>query len=338
MKTKVVHWAVWIVLLGLILLGISIIALVSGTTDISFSEIIRLFQYKDLSNPHYSIIFQIRLPRILLGFAVGSALSIAGVILQGMFRNPLVEPYTLGISGGAVLGVCLIVVFRLHKLLGVIALPIAGSLGAICVVLLVYFLSMRKGMIKIQGLLLSGVMISFICSSLVMLIMAVMRAEDVHGIIFWIMGSLEQSSWFLINSVTVVSLIGLGVAYCFCRDLNAFSLGEEGAKHLGVNTETTKKILFLLASILTGMSVSVAGVIGFVGLVIPHFMRIYVGSDHRILLVASSLAGAAFLIGCDTLARIIIAPQELPVGVITGIVGGIVFIYALICKKGVNKC
>ena len=336
MKIANVKSIVWVIILILVLLGISVVSLSVGATKIPFGKILEIIKTQDQMSPYYSILFHIRLPRILLGFAVGSALSVAGVILQGMFRNPLVEPYTLGISGGAVLGVCITVVLRLHKLWGIGALPVAGSLGAILVVLLVYILSARKGMIKMHGLLLSGVMISFICSSLVMLIMAIMRAEDVHGIIFWIMGSLEQSNWVLIKSVIVMSVVGLILAYCFFKDLNAFALGEEGALHLGVDTEMTKKVLFLIASILTGMSVSVAGVIGFVGLVIPHFMRIYVGSDHRILLIASYFAGASFLILCDTLARTLISPLELPVGVITGIVGGIIFIYALLRKSKGN--
>jgi iron complex transport system permease protein len=147
------------------------------------------------------------------------------------------------------------------------------------------------------------------------------------------MGSLEEPSWLLIKFVLWVSIFGLATSYLFCFDLNAFSLGEEEALHLGVNVERTKRLLFILASILTGFSVSVAGIIGFVGLVVPHFMRMFVGSDHRILLISSFLSGAIFLVFCDTLARTIIAPMELPVGVITGILGGSLFIYALTKKE-----
>ena len=162
-----------------------------------------------------------------------------------------------------------------------------------------------------------------------MLIMAVCRAEDLHGIIFWIMGSLEEPSWFLIKLALIVSVICLVVSYFFAVDLNAMSAGEEEALHLGLNVERTKRLLFLLASLMTGLSVSVAGVIGFVGLVVPHFLRMFVGGDHRVLLVTSFLSGGIFLILCDTLARTIISPIELPVGVITGILGGIIFVYAL---------
>ena len=253
--------------------------------------------------------------------------------MQGMFRNPLVEPYTLGISGGAALGVCLNIVFHLHRIFGVLTLPMSGFLGAILVIILVYSLSRRKGILKIQGLLLTGVMISFISSSLIMLIMAVSRTEDLHGIVFWIMGSLEEPNWVLIKLAVGVSVFGLVVSYLFCLDLNALSLGEEEALHLGVNIEKTKRLLFIIASLVTGCSVSIAGIIGFVGLVVPHFVRMFIGSDHRILLISSFLCGAAFLILCDTLARTIISPLELPVGVITGILGGSLFVYALIRKQ-----
>jgi iron complex transport system permease protein len=245
----------------------------------------------------------------------------------------LVEPYTLGISGGAALGVCLNIVLGLNRTLGIFSLPLFGFLGAILIILLVYSLSIKRGTLRIQGLLLTGVMISFISSSLIMLIMAVSRVEDLHGIIFWIMGSLEEPNWFLIKLAVLVPIFGLIISYFFCLDLNAFSLGEEEALHLGVDTERTKRLLFILASLLTGCSVSIAGIIGFVGLVVPHFVRMFVGSDHRILLISSFLSGAIFLIFCDTLSRTVISPLELPVGVITGILGGSLFVYALSKKQ-----
>lgn len=332
MNKKIIRWIIWILVLGGILGGISIFSLGVGSAGIPVKSIIPLI-LEGKGTTEYSILFDIRLPRILLGFAIGGALSLAGVILQGMFRNPLVEPYTLGISGGAALGVCLNIVLRLGDKLSALSLPLSGFLGAVMVVLLVYGLSTRKGIIKVQGLLLTGVMISFISSSLIMFIMAVSRTEDLHGIVFWIMGSLEEPNWFLIKAALLVSILGLIISYLFCFDLNALSLGEEEALHLGINTERTKRLLFIIASLLTGCSVSVAGIIGFVGLVVPHFVRIFVGSDHRILLVSSFLCGAGFLIFCDTLARTLISPMELPVGVISGILGGSLFVYALSKKQ-----
>ncbi len=203
-------------------------------------------------------------------------------------------------------------------------------------IILVYFLSMKKGLLKINGILLTGVMISFIASSLIMLIMALSRTENLHGIVFWIMGSLEEPNTSLILLSSVVSLAGLGASCLFSLQLNAFAVGEEEAFHLGVNTERTKKYLFFIASVLTGVSVSVAGIIGFVGLAVPHFVRRFVGGDHRILIVCSYLAGASFLVLCDTIARGLVAPMELPVGVVTGIIGGMLFVYALNKKGGLR--
>ncbi len=332
MNRKLVRWLICILILVGILLVVGAFSLSVGSAGIPFKKIIPLI-LEGRGTTEYSILFDIRLPRIILGLAVGSALSIAGVILQGMFRNPLVEPYTLGISGGAALGVCLNIVLRLNRIGGILSIPASGFLGAIVVILAVYSLSARRGILRIQGLLLTGVMISFISSSLIMLIMAVSRAEDLHGIIFWIMGSLEEPNLVLIKVIVLISVLGLFISYLFCAELNALALGEEEALHLGINTEKTKRLLFILASLLTGCAVSVAGVIGFVGLVVPHFMRMFVGGDHRILLITSALSGGAFLILCDTLARTIIAPLELPVGVITGIVGGIIFVYFLSKKQ-----
>lgn len=331
-KKKYIRWSVSILVISLILVSISIFSLCIGSVKISIKTIISVF-FQSNKGMEYGILFNLRLPRIILGLAVGGALSIAGVLLQGMFHNPLVEPYTLGISGGAALGVCINIVYHLHQSIGPVTLPIAGFLGAIGVVILVYFLSVRKGTLKIQGLLLTGVMFSFISSSMIMFIMAISKVADLHGIIFWIMGSLDEPNMALVYGALIISILGLIVSYFFCMDLNALYLGEEEAYHLGINIENTKRYLFLLSSILTGVSISIVGIIGFVGLVVPHFIRMFIGSDHRILLITSFLSGGAFLIFCDTLARTIIAPNELPVGVITGIIGGILFIYALTKKQ-----
>jgi len=332
MNKKIIRWILWIVMLGGILLCTSVFSLCVGSANVSFKAMfVSIFNSRD--SAEYSILFNIRLPRIILGFSVGGALALSGVMLQGMFRNPLVEPYTLGISGGAALGVALNIVLRLNNTLGVVSLPVSGFFGAILVVLLVYSVSLRKEGLRIQGILLTGVMLSFISSSLIMLIMSVSSMEDLQGIVFWIMGSLEEPNWLLIQVVLWVSVSGLVISYLFCLDLNALSLGDEEAQHLGIKVESTKRLLFILSSLLTGLSVSVSGVIGFVGLVVPHFMRMFVGNDHRILLVSSFLCGAVFLILCDTLARTIIAPMELPVGVITGVLGGTIFVYTLTRKQ-----
>lgn len=317
-----------ILLLACLLAAIGLLSLFVGPAGIPPARIWDTLLH-GRGTPEYSILLEIRLPRILLGFAVGGALSLAGTILQGMFRNPLVEPYTLGIAGGASMGVCLNIIFQWYLVLGTLAFPLSGFLGAVLAIALVYGLSVRTGSLRTQGMLLTGVMISFISSSLVMLLMAVSRAEDLHGIVFWIMGSLDESNPFLVRVALWVSLSGLVFSHLYAVDLNALALGEEEAIHLGVDVVKTRRILFLIASLLTGLSVSVAGIIGFVGLVVPHFVRMFTGSDHRLLLLSTFLAGGCFLILCDTLARTIIVPLELPVGVVTGISGGALFIYAL---------
>ncbi len=310
------------------LLAAGFYALSSGSAGIPVSRMLSIIR-QGRGSPDFSILLDIRLPRILLGFAIGGALSLAGVILQGMFRNPLVEPYTLGISGGAALGAALCIVSGINRLFPDFSMPLFGFLGAFIVVLPIYLMNIRSGSLNTDGLLLTGVMISFISSSLVTLILAVSRTEHLQSIVFWIMGSLEEPSWILILVVAAASLLCLVLSYLFSLDMNALSLGEEEAAHLGIDVERSKKILFLLAAVLTGISVSVAGIIGFVGLVVPHFTRMIAGYDHRTLLVLSFITGAGFLVFCDTIARTIISPVELPVGVITGILGGALFVYAL---------
>jgi len=317
-ERKLKRWITLIVLLSVILAAISLLALILGPARIPLAEILHPGQAAR------AILFKVRLPRIVLGFVVGAALGVAGVIFQGMFRNPLVEPYTLGVSGGAALGVSLSVILQVDRVL-----PLSGFLGALGAIWLVYFIARQRGYLRISMLLLTGVMISFISSALILLLMSLVHREQLHGILFWIMGTMGETNLGFIRLASVFILTGIVISFFFARDLNALSLGEEEAFHLGLNTERTKRILFALGSLVAGAAVSVSGMIGFVGLLIPHFVRMTVGTDHRILLPCSGLAGGVFLIGADTLARTIISPLELPVGVVTGIIGGSVFIYLL---------
>ena len=282
----------------------------------------------DKESVEYGVLSYIRIPRTLLGFAIGGSLSLAGAILQGIYRNPLVEPYTLGISGGASLGVTFVIVSGLH-LSNILLMPLAGFIGAFLTIFLVYTLGVKKGKISVTRMLLIGVMISFISSSAVMFLMSVTAVENIHSIVFWTMGSLNESNTTLIGGITVLSVLCLFITYLFVTQLNALRLGEEKARQLGVNSNTVIKILFVITSLLTGACIAIAGVIGFVGLVIPHIVRLWIGSDYRILLISSFLSGSIFLIMSDIIARTVIAPNELPIGVITGIVGGVAFIILL---------
>ena len=325
MHKKYLHWIFILAGLFVLLITSVLLSLSVGEMKLGISDVFRIIGQGNESM-EYTILARIRFPRILLGIAVGGALSLSGVLLQGVYRNPLVEPYTLGISGGASLGVAFAIVFGLHQLIGSFVLPLSGFTGAFLIIFLVYSISSRNGRINIQSMLLTGVMISFIASSSMMLLMAVTSSENLHGIIFWIMGSLDEPDLSLIYITLILALVSLVASYFFVQPLNALRLGEEKAKHLGINTDTTIKLLFLLASLLAGVCVAVAGVIGFVGLIIPHLMRVMVGSDYRILLVSSFLSGSVFLVLSDVIARTIISPNELPIGVITGIAGGVVFL------------
>jgi len=326
--SKHLIWGLWTA--GFIILAMLVVAfsLSKGELAIPFFKIPNIL-LNGKGSMEYTVLNDIRLPRVYMGLSVGGALSLAGVILQGIYRNPLVEPYTLGISGGAALGVALIIVAGLNLSLGSYMLPVAGFTGALITVFLVYFLSTRQGKVMTQNMVLIGVMISFIASSGMMFLMATTTNENLHSIIFWVMGSLDEANGNLITISAIISGIGLIVSYFFIHSLNALRLGENKARHLGINTDLSIKILFVIASLLTGMCVSVAGVIGFVGLIIPQVIRLIVGSDFRISLISSFLAGGSFLVFCDTIARTIIAPNELPIGVITGITGGLSFIIIL---------
>lgn len=326
MDKKTLSWSMYVLLLLVAVFFAFLLSLSVGEVSIPFRDMLSVLSDKD--SMEYGVLSYIRIPRTLLGFAVGGGLSLSGAILQGIYRNPLVEPYTLGISGGASLGVTFAIVAGLH-LMNALFLPLAGFIGALATIFLVYALSIRRGMLEINRMLLIGVMISFISSSLMMFLMSVTSAENIHGIVFWTMGSLNESNNAMIGLVVILSVACLLVSYIFVMPLNALRLGEENARHLGVDSGTTIRILFILTSLLTGACISVAGIIGFVGLVIPHIVQLWVGSDYRIKLIASFLSGSVFLILCDVAARTIIAPNELPIGVITGIVGGIVFIVLL---------
>lgn len=327
-NTRAIRWGITTAILLLCLIVAIGISLTIGELKLSLFDIPEILRQGQGSIEH-TIMVNIRLPRVILGIAVGGALSLSGVILQGVYRNPLVEPFTLGISGGAALGVAFAIVLGLQFSMGSFILPLMGFAGALGTIIIVYFVSIKQGRIRIQNMLLIGVMISFVASSVMMLLMAITTSENLHGIVFWIMGSLDEPNQSLIWINLIVSIVGLVLAYLFVKPLNALRLGEEKARHLGVNTNTSIKLMFLVASLLAGVSVAVAGVIGFVGLVIPHLMRLIVGTDNRILLISSFIAGSTFLILCDSISRVIILPNELPIGVITGIVGGLVFMVIL---------
>ncbi|WP_320113546.1 iron ABC transporter permease [Draconibacterium orientale] len=330
MNSKYLKWILFLAALLVLLLVSVLLSLSAGEIKVSLMQLPQILS--DKGSIEYTVLAKIRIPRILMAIGVGGALSLSGVVLQGIYRNPLVEPYTLGISGGAALGVAIAIVFGLNTL-SFFSLPAFGFLGALVTLIVVYLLSIKRGGLSINSMLLIGVMVSFVSSSAMMFLMSISTAENLHNIVFWVMGSLDESNNSLITIAFYSSLAGLVISYFFAQTLNALRLGEVKARHLGINTGVAIKLLFFVASLLTGIAVSVAGVIGFVGLVIPHLIRLIIGNDYRVLLAGSFLGGAIFLILSDTIARTIISPNELPIGVITGFIGGLVFIIVLSRSK-----
>jgi iron complex transport system permease protein len=273
------------------------------------------------------IMVDIRLPRILLGIVVGAALSVAGAGFQALLRNPLADPYVLGVSSGAALGAILaLLILPALPLMT----PVAAFLGAAATITGVYFLGRRQGQLDSGTLLLAGIVSASFLSAMIMFLMTTLASRDLRGIAFWLMGDLSTSLprgllWILI----VGFFVAAGAILTTASDLNVLLAGEREAMHLGVDVTRVKLVVYVSASVLTGLAVSVSGAIGYVGLLVPHVMRMLFGSDYRLLIPASALGGAIAIVLADTLARTVVAPTELPVGAMTAIAGAPVFIYLL---------
>ena len=279
-----------------------------------------------------TIIFQIRLPRVIGGALVGAALATAGVLFQGLLRNPMADPYIIGTSAGAALGATIAMTLPINlAFLGFGLVPVAAFIGALATVILVYNLARVGGKTPIISMLLAG----FVVSALLAAVMAFMMSMsdrfglNLHSVYSFLMGHISVTSWGQIAIIAPLVIGGIIGARFFAFHLNAFSLGEEGAAYLGIDIERDKILILALGSLLTAAAVSISGLVGFVGLVVPHAVRLSLGPDHRFLLPASALVGAAFLVIADLLARILLAPVEIPVGVITAIIGAPIFIYLL---------
>lgn len=272
------------------------------------------------SNNAWMILWEIRLPRVIAAALVGCALAVAGTAMQGLFRNPMADPYIIGTSSGGALGATIAIV-----LFAGTGRPVLAFIGAMVATFTVYFVARKGGKIPIETLLLSGVALSTLLSALLSFLMYT-AGQSLHQIMFWLMGGFWNISW---NDVFAALPILIGVAgiYLFARDLNILALNEEDATHLGVNVERVKRILLALSAFLAGIAVSIAGSIGFVGLITPHVMRLIVGPDHRVLFPAAALAGAILLVWADTLTRTF--TSDMPVGIITACFGAPFFIYLL---------
>ena len=327
-------------LLAAVLFVVVVVALKLGAVPVSLYGLGRdlisvlLDQTKALSSDYGMIVIEIRLPRILLAIVVGASLSVAGTSFQALLRNPLADPYVLGVSSGAALGAVLALIIEPHLALPVwlaaLFTPFGAFLGAAATIAAVYFLGQRQGQIDSATLLLAGIISASFLSAIIMFLMTTLSGRDFRGMAFWLMGDLSSSLQASLRWVLGIGFFAAaGAIYTTAGDLNLLLAGEKEAMHLGVDVRRVRLVVYIAASILTGLAVSVSGAIGYVGLLVPHVMRLLFGSDHRTLLPTAAFGGAIALVLADTLARTVVAPSELPVGAMTAIAGAPLFIYLL---------
>ena len=308
----------WIVLAALTPL-VPLLGILAGTSR---------FGLPDWHTDAGQALLVLRMERVWAGLVVGAALAASGVVLQALLRNPLAEPYVLGGSGGSALGAAAAILFGAAG--GVWTVPLAAfAAGAATLTLVVRLAQDDQGAPSIYGLLLSGVIVSSVCSGLLMFLLSIAPAEGVHNVLWWMLGNLQMPSRALLTVCSGLAVAGLVAATALAPELNALTLGGDTAHHLGVRTSVAVAVGLLLATVMTASAVAIAGLIGFVGLVVPHVVRSLVGPDHRRLLPAAALAGGLFLTACDSLARTVLAPREIPVGVITALAGGPFFLWIL---------
>lgn len=311
---------------GLLLASI-VLASLAGSERVDLGRALRA---AGADNVDRVILFDVRLPRVLLAAVVGAALATAGAVLQGLLRNPLAEPHMIGVSGGAALGaVVAVVVAGRGGMAEAGVQPLSAAAGALASMAIVYRLATVRGRLQPYVLLLAGVVYNAFAGALIMCVNALADIYHARNILFWLMGSVATQNYRLVAAIAVYVVLGSAWLVAQARALNALSLGEEGALQLGVDVDRTRRSAFFGASLLVGAVVSVSGMIGFVGLIVPHVLRMLLGADHRLLLPASLLGGAIFLVWADTIARTALGSVELPVGVVTALCGGPFFVYLL---------
>jgi iron complex transport system permease protein len=324
-----------------ILVGIS-----TGTVSVPILTIIKIIAAKffgfislDSIDPMYSsIVMDIRLPRVILSGVVGASLAIAGAAFQGLLRNPLADPYTLGVSSGASVGAVLTLFFHLSiPFIGAFTLPLLSILFSFFTLFFVLSFARKiERSMKVETIILTGIIFSSFLGAIISLMIA-LTGDELRQIIGWLLGSVSMRGWEYIKIILPFFIFGSGILLFNAKELNAMSFGEERAHHLGVNVQKRKLIILTAGSILTGAAVAVSGTIGFVGLVIPHLSRLLWGPDHKHLLPLSILTGSGFLILADLLSRTIISPTELPIGVITALIGAPVFALILLQRKRMER-
>jgi iron complex transport system permease protein len=314
------------ILFFVLLLIVALLSLSVGTVAIPFREVIKFLTGGVINEENRTILLSIRLPRILLAIIVGGGLSVAGVVFQALLRNPLAEPFILGVSSGGTLGAVIAITFGIG--LSVVSVPVFAFVGSLIVMLIVYNIAQRYGRLDPTTLLLVGIMTGAFFNAIILLTIA-LKHQEARGALLWLMGNLASADF---NSLLVVApfvLFAVVVIFISSRSYNLIAIGEETAANLGLEVEKFKRISYLLASMITGLAVSVSGVIGFIGLLIPHICRMMFGSDHRLVIPVSFFMGAIFLVIVDMISRTIISPAEIPVGAVTAAVGAPLFIWLL---------
>lgn len=333
MKPATPKRLVWIcsALVG-VLAVVVLISLKLGAVPISVSDLvvnlarIAVGRSDSLPSDQRLIVLEIRLPRILLGMLVGAALSVAGAGFQALLRNPLADPYVLGVSSGAALGAILSLLITTQA---TAAMPLAAFAGACATIAGVYVLGQRRGQLESYTLLLAGIVSASFLSAVIMFLMTTLSGRDLRGMAFWLMGDLSTPIPIGLKWLLLLVLAAVAAIYTTAADLNLLLSGEQEAMHLGVDVARVKLVVYVAASLLTGLAVSVSGAIGYVGLIVPHLVRLWFGSDYRLLIPATALTGAIVIVLADTLARTIVAPTELPVGAMTAMAGAPLFLYLL---------
>jgi iron complex transport system permease protein len=329
-----------VILLVIALITVVTIAVMVGPVSIHPATFWKIIAYKipilqewipvTWSKAEENIIWNIRFPRVILGVIVGAGLTIAGTTIQALVRNSLADPYILGVSSGASVGATLVIIFGAFSMFGQYALSLAAFLGSLLSVVLVFLLSQVGGRISTERLLLAGISVSMILSAFTsFIVISAPRQEGIRDALFWMMGSLAGANWKHIPIPFVITVIVFIFIWSQYRYMNLLLMGEEAAVTLGLNVEVFRKILILVTALLTGVLVAVSGAIGFIGLMIPHIVRLILGSDHKMLIPISALMGSAFLVMADLFARLIIAPEEMPIGIVTALCGAPFFIWLL---------
>ncbi|MFN3527583.1 MAG: FecCD family ABC transporter permease [Candidatus Altarchaeaceae archaeon] len=330
--TILIFGVIIVILLGIMIGSVQIHPLT--TLKIFIEKFLGIFgiQYESgATQTEETIVLEVRGPRVIMGIIVGAALAIAGAAMQGLFRNPMAEPYVLGMSSGAAVGAALAIVLGISFLgFGIVGMAFVFALLEITIV---YFIARTHGKIPVETLLLAGIAMGFFMYAIVSFLKFIAPDETLKVIVLWLMGSLSGATWSKIPIVLPILIIGTIGIYMLSRELNAMQFGEETASYVGVNVETTKRLLLIFSSIITATAVAFSGIIGFVGLIIPHIIRMIAGPDHHILLPASALFGGIFLVLCDIIARAAFSPVELPIGIVTAFIGAPYFIYLLRKKK-----